>query len=136
MVAFICKGKGGFTLIEVLVGVLIVGLLAGLAAPRLKDVWDNAKQSACRANMKQIEAALEFYYVENNKYPQDLENLKAGTGEDKVRLKTIPTCPQSGDSYQYTLKGQPKKGYELECTEHGFYISETTVDFSGEEKGG
>ena len=105
---------------------LILGLFAGLAAPRLVSAWDNAKTSACKSNLKQIEAALELYYFEQNEYPSQLQD-KDGLN---LELKSLPACPQSGQSYNYT---KTDKGYELKCDKHHFVITETEVDFSGSD---
>ncbi len=77
MLAAIHQDERGLTLIELLVAVLILGLFAGLAAPRLVSAWDNAKTSACKSNLKQIEAALELYYLSRTNI---LASFKTKTG--------------------------------------------------------
>ncbi|MDI3522484.1 MAG: ral secretion pathway protein, partial [Bacillota bacterium] len=63
------KNQGGFTLIELLIVVLIIGVLAGIAVPQVAGRSDEAKATACKANMKQIETALESYYLDKGEYP-------------------------------------------------------------------
>ena len=124
------KDQRGFTLIELVVVVMIIGVLASIAMPRLANAWDDAKASACKANMKQIEAALELYYFEHGQYPSaDSENSNA---LDKLQLKSVPVCPQNNSNYSYapTITGSKNTGYTLKCIEHNFSITETTEDFN------
>ena len=74
--------------------------------------------------MKQIEAALELYYLEYNKYPDAIEDNKVNIEE--LNLKNLPTCPHSKDDYTYTLD---KTGYNLKCEYHKFLLSDTDVNF-------
>ncbi len=128
MLASVHKDQRGFTLIELVVVVLIIGVLAGIAMPRLASAWDDAKTSACKANLKQIEAALELYYFENNKYPTESE-FKNTDGKTLLKLKSLPVCPQNKKPYVYLLSGS--NSYELKCTDHGITITDTTEDFEG-----
>ncbi|NLG85608.1 MAG: prepilin-type N-terminal cleavage/methylation domain-containing protein [Firmicutes bacterium] len=120
----------GFTLIELVVVVLIIGVLASIAVPHLASAWDDAKASACKANMKQIEAALELYYFEHGEYPTET-NFTA----ENLKLKSAPTCPQSKQnesSYTYTPAPTNNKnmGYTLKCNIHHFTITETAENFN------
>ena len=56
----------GFTLVELLVVISIIGLLAGLGIPAMKAAQDKAKQAACASNLKQLGVALSSYLAENN----------------------------------------------------------------------
>jgi general secretion pathway protein G len=67
--------KNGFTLIEIMAVVLIMGLLMGLVGVQVFAQVDKARVSAAGAKMKQIESALEFYRMDNFKYPPSLEGL-------------------------------------------------------------
>jgi len=70
------KGEKGFTLIELIVVIAVLGVLATLIVPRVIGVQDSAKKAADDANEKIIRNALERYYVDNNEtYPDDLEDL-------------------------------------------------------------
>lgn len=126
MKTFLCIDQHGFTLIELVVAVLIIGVLAGIAMPRLASAWDDAKESACKSNMKQIEAALELYYFENNKYP----NALSTNDEIQLKLKSLPSCPESKQEYVYTLKND---GYELKCAKHNFIITDIIEDLDSSD---
>ena len=67
----------GFTLIEILVVVLIIGLLATILASNLIGRADDAKISLARTQIKQLEQQLEMYKLDNGRYPTDDQGLKA-----------------------------------------------------------
>ena len=65
------KNKKGFTLIELLVVVAIMGLLASLAIVALNTARARARDARRVSDIKQIQTALELYYMDNYKYPPD-----------------------------------------------------------------
>ena len=58
-----------FTLIELLIVVLIIGVLSAIAVPRIGMSAQNAKVTTCKANIKLINNQIELYNVRNSKYP-------------------------------------------------------------------
>ena len=133
------KNQGGFTLIELLIVVLIIGVLAGIAVPQVAGRSDEAKATACKANMKQIETALESYYLDNQKYPSTghLDDLT-----DRY-LKGIPRCPAGKKNYEYEYEYESKddKTFTLTCPYHkDFEVTEGSEkwdpDSSGDENNG
>jgi general secretion pathway protein G len=69
--------KNGFTLIEVLVVVAILGILAAIVVPRVMDRPDEAKRVAARADIGAIVQALKLYRLDNGFYPQTDQGLAA-----------------------------------------------------------
>lgn len=69
------RRKDGFTLIEIMAVVLIMGLLMGLVGVSVFAQVEKARITAAGAKMKQIESALEFYRMDNFTYPPSLEGL-------------------------------------------------------------
>jgi prepilin-type N-terminal cleavage/methylation domain-containing protein len=68
----------GFTLIEMLVVVAIIGLLSSIILVGLGDVRKDARDTRRIADIRQLQNALEIYYSTNNSYPQDIyESLEA-----------------------------------------------------------
>jgi general secretion pathway protein G len=67
----------GFTLIEIMVVVVIIGILATLVAPRVFDKPDQARVVAARSDIKAIMAALHLYRLDHFNYPSADEGLKA-----------------------------------------------------------
>jgi len=67
----------GFTLIEVLVVIIILGLIAALVVPRITGRLDEAKVEATKIQMRAIKDALEQYKLDNGTYPTTEQGLKA-----------------------------------------------------------
>jgi len=71
------RRQNGFTLIEILVVVMILGLLVSLAAPRIIGRTDDARITKARADMKAVEEALNLYKLDSGKYPTTDQGLLA-----------------------------------------------------------
>lgn len=70
------KGDKGFTLIELIVVIAVLGVLATLLIPRVVGVKSKAETAAMEANEKIIKNALERYYLDNDEaYPEELDDL-------------------------------------------------------------
>jgi prepilin-type N-terminal cleavage/methylation domain-containing protein len=72
------KGDKGFTLIELIVVIAVLGVLATLIIPKVVGVKSDAETAAMDANARIIKNALERYYLEHGKYPDDLGDLVDG----------------------------------------------------------
>ncbi len=128
------KAQKGFSLIEIMVVVLIIGLLASIAAPLVLDKADEARVQKARADFKNIQTALKMYRLDNFVYPtseQGLEALVTKPTLDPVPpkwkksgyLEELPTDPwgrrylylspgESGDYDLYTLGADGVPGGE------------------------
>lgn len=71
------RAERGFTLIEVMVVVVIIGLLAAFVAPNLMGITDDAAISRTKSDIRGIEAALQLYYLDNFRYPSTEDGLQA-----------------------------------------------------------
>ena len=97
------KRKGGFTLIEMLVVILIVGFLIGILAIRASDVGADAKKKAVAADLKSLKSAVEIYYVEYSQFPI-VGSLESALVEATPRLiDEVPTDPYGSGDYGYKL---------------------------------
>ena len=68
-------GEAGFTLIEIMVVVFILGLLVTLVAPRIVGRTDEARKVKAVADVKKIEEALHLYKLDNGTYPTTDQGL-------------------------------------------------------------
>jgi general secretion pathway protein G len=105
----------GFTLIEVLVVVVILGILAALVVPRIMDRPDEAKRVAAKADVNAIVQALKLYRLDNGFYPSTEQGLGAlvnrpssppvpGNWKQGGYLERLPKDPWGSD-YQYLAPG-------------------------------
>ncbi len=69
--------SSGFTLIEIMVVIIILGILATLIAPRLMDRPEEAKQIKARIQIESLETALKLYKLDNGDYPDTEQGLQA-----------------------------------------------------------
>ncbi|MEO7993358.1 MAG: type II secretion system protein [bacterium] len=63
------RSQAGFTLVEMLVVITIIGILAGLALPNITKARTKAKESEVKANLHSIQTSLERFYVDHQQYP-------------------------------------------------------------------
>lgn len=75
--------RSGLTLIEMMVVIIILGLLAGLVAPRILGRVSEARGETARTQLELIRVALDNYYLDNGRYPTTAQGLEA--------LRTVPT---------------------------------------------
>ena len=105
----------GFTLIEVMVVVVILGILAGLVVPRLLDRPEEARRTKAVMQIKSIEEALALYKLDNGMFPETSQGLEAlvekpEQGRIPIRyreggyLGKIPKDPW-GNDYVYLSPG-------------------------------
>lgn len=96
------RKKSGFTLVELLLVVVILGLLAAVAIPRLAHSGGDAKKNACKSNVSLINSQIELYAVNHDgSYPTD----QAAFGTSILNNTDVfpdgaPACPYS-TAYTY-----------------------------------
>lgn len=116
------RRRAGFTLIEIMAVVVIIGLLAGIVGVAVFGQLDKARVNTTQAQIKQIESALAFYQMDNGRFPTTEQGLQA-----LVRKPTIGPEPRNyrpggylqggevprdawGNPYQYASPGQQNPG--------------------------
>lgn len=72
-----CQRVKGFTLIELMVVLLIIGVLAGLIVPNVMNRADDAKVTAAHTDMATLMQALKLYKLDNQRYPSAQQGLQA-----------------------------------------------------------
>ena len=87
---------GGFTLIELVVVMTIIGLLVGIAIPAYRRTIQRAKEAVLKENLWRTRDAINQYYADNQEYPKSLQDLV-----DKGYLRSLPYDPitQSTDTW-------------------------------------
>jgi general secretion pathway protein G len=103
----------GFTLLEIMVVVVIIGLLVAAVAPQFMGQIDKAAVSRARQDIRQIETSLNLYRLDNFRYPSTSEGLEAlvtNPGEANAPnwrqvLKSLPRDPWD-QPYHYASPGQ------------------------------
>lgn len=116
----------GFTLIELMVVMVIIGLLAALVAPRLMSRTDEARATEAKIQIKNFETALRLYKTDNGFYPSTEQGLEAlisppldGEIPENYReggyleKKSLPPDPW-GNRYIYLSPGQQNE-YDIIC---------------------
>ena len=107
------KRQRGFTLIELMVVLAILGVLAALIVPNVLDRADDARGTAARADVNNLMQALKLYRLDNQRYPAAEQGLQAlvvkpSTGPAPVNWKPyldkLPNDPW-GRPYQYMNPG-------------------------------
>ena len=116
------NNRGGFTLIEIMVVIVILAMLAALVGPRLMGRTDYAKVTDARVQIKNIETALRLYKLDNGSYPSTEQGLGALVSKPSVGI--IPKSYKDGGYLE--SKKMPKDPWDNDYLyvspgEHGDY---------------
>ena len=99
---FIRRLQSGFTLIELMVVLLIIGVLAALIVPNVLDRADDARVTAARTDVHNLMQALKLYRLDNQRYPTSEQGLQA------LRVKpTTSPVPVNWKAYLDLLPSDP-----------------------------
>ena len=85
--------KRAFTLIELMIVIVILGILAAIAIPKFGDVKADSQKSSCRTNMRNLATGINMYFADRNYYPQTVTDLD-GTIENASQMR----CPEFGET--------------------------------------
>lgn len=88
--------EAGFTLIELMIVLAIMGILLAIAQPNLKQSITRAREAVLREDLFQIRDALDQYYADNGKYPATLQDLINQQDHAKSYLRSLPKDPFTG----------------------------------------
>ncbi len=113
--------QAGFTLVEIMVVVIIIGLLAGIVVPNVMDNLDKANVQKARADFSAIQTALKLYRIDNFNYPTTEQGLEALVSKTSIApvprnfkaggyLDSLNKDPW-GNDYQYM---SPADGHEYD----------------------
>jgi general secretion pathway protein G len=105
----------GFTLIEIMVVVVILGVLAAVVVPKIMDAPDKARTAKAKQDIRQLEGAMDLYKLDNFNYPSTQQGLEAlvskPAGDPQPKnykqggyIKSLPKDPW-GNPYQFLSPG-------------------------------
>lgn len=114
------KKQGGFTLLELLVVLLIIGLLSAFVGPKYFSQIGRSEQKVAKAQIEAFDKALDQYRIDVGRYPTTDQGLAAlyaaPPGEGKWHgpylKKAIPADPW-GKAYDYKSPGDNKRDYDI-----------------------
>jgi len=134
------KAKGGFTLVEILIVVVILGILAAIVIPQFSDASSDAKLSSLCSDLQTVRSQIELYKIQHN---DDLPGAGSASFEDCMTdqtdvagasgtdygpyLQQIPTNPFVDDPNVETGTGSPGGGNA------GWYFNTSTGAFNADD---
>ncbi|MBP8301792.1 MAG: type II secretion system protein GspG [Planctomycetes bacterium] len=115
--------QAGFTLVEIMVVIVILGLLATMVAQNVIGASDTARIGTTQASLKSIHEAVSLYYLNNGKLPSSLEDL---TNNDAKGGAALTELGKDAWDHDFILRGETRNDFEIiSCGPDG---SENTED--------
>ena len=130
MLKRILKTSRGFTLIELMIVVTIVGILAAIAAPNYQWGVIRAREAVLREDLYTLRSTIDQYYADQGKYPETLQEL---VNNKNKYLKEIPKDPFTKSNETWTVTAPPAGETTTEATGgvYDVHSGSTTVGSDG-----
>jgi len=114
MMKFFKRNKKGFSLVELIVVIAILGILATIVVPRIAGQSEQARIAADAATLRSIQGAVAMFHAQNGVFPPDDGAPPANSNADYLELRThlanfldlgdpavMPTAQQAGQQFRY-----------------------------------
>jgi len=107
------RRERGFTLVELMVVIVLIGLLAGVVGVTVVPMMKKGRKAVALDQMKEIQKALEFYKIDAGSFPESLQDLTVSTDDSPSGyIKAIPLDPWK-EPYEYDPSGGTVNEYSL-----------------------
>jgi prepilin-type N-terminal cleavage/methylation domain-containing protein len=100
------RRERGFTLVEIMIVVLIIGILLAIAVPSFMNARERSRANACRSNLRQVQAAKEQWAMANNQGP-DAQRLRHDPAARTDSLQQQPCLSVGRHLHHRQLEHQP-----------------------------
>ncbi len=120
--------RRGFTMLEMVAVVLILGMIAAVATSQIFDTANDARKNSARQSLDVIRNAIDLYYQKNGAYPGQKGKDKEFKAEVRTMIRTpFPTCPIGNTNDKVHMEG--KSGRLKAGGKKGWRYSKVTGEF-------
>jgi len=120
-------GQKGFTLIEMLLVVAIIGFLVAILLPAVGGYGSDAKMKAARADLRTLKSALEVYYISHGAYPPDAGTGAWGDSDCFMMTSTVSGYYRFVDQFPEDAYGTSPAVYLYDLSTNGSYYIVSSV---------
>ncbi len=98
--------RAGFTLVELLLVITILGILGTVVVVNFGDLGGRSRKQATLSSIQSIKSAVQAYKIEKDKLPQSLEDLTVGINDDEPLLEAGSLRDAWGQEFEYKVDGK------------------------------